>query len=169
MVIFMQIITLIINIYMSFTENQKRIYIAVFLQNFAQLLLYGFNNDLTTTLIYVMISIRSILCVYKDRFKTDLIPYAIINIQLLIGCFTLENALQLIAVLMPCYSCWYLWFYNDTQKIRIGNVIANAAWGVYNLCTGLYIITIMRIIIIVSNVTAYIKRKNELLRVAVQA
>ena len=168
MVFWMQIITIIINIYISFTENKKRIYIALFLQNLAQLLLYGFNNDLTTTLIYVVILIRSVFCVYKDRFKTDLIPYSIINIQLLIGCFTMENSLQLLPIFISCYSCWYLWFYNDTQKLRIGNIIANTAWAVYNLCTGLYIILIMRVITVGSNFIAYIKRKNELLKVAIQ-
>ena len=169
MIILMQIITIILNIYISFTEKQKRIYIAIFLQNFAQLLLYGFNNDLTTTLIYIMITIRSVLCINKNKFKTDLVPYLIINIQLLIGCFTMENSLQLISVLISCYSCWYLWFYNDTQKIRIGNIIANTAWAIYNLYTGLYIILIMRFITITSNFIAYIKRKNELTRLAMQS
>ena len=169
MIILMQIITIILNIYISFTEKQKRIYIAIFLQNFAQLLLYGFNNDLTTTLIYIMITIRSVLCINKNKFKTDLVPYLIINIQLLIGCFTMENSLQLISVLISCYSCWYFWFYNDTQKIRIGNIIANTAWAIYNLYTGLYIILIMRFITITSNFIAYIKRKNELTRLAMQS
>ena len=162
MVDLMQIFTIIVNIYISFTENKKRIYIATFLLNFAQLVMYWFNNDLATSLIYIIVTIRSILCIYKDRFKTDLVPYLIINIQMLIGCITIDNSLQLISILIPCYSCWYLWFYNDTQKIRIGNIIANTAWAAYNICTGLYIILIMRFITIGSNLIAYIKRKNEL-------
>ena len=164
MVELMQVITIIINIYISFTEKTKRIYIATFLLNLAQLFMYLFNNDLTTTLIYCVITVRSIFCVYKNKFKTDLIPYLIINIQLIVGYFTMENSIQLISILIPCYSCWYLWFYNDTQKIRIGNIIANTAWLIYNLCTGLYIILIMRIITIVSNLVAYIRRKNILLK-----
>ena len=59
MVDLMQIIIVIVNIYISFTEKKKRIYIATFLLNLAQLIMYFFNSDLTTALIYVVIVIRS--------------------------------------------------------------------------------------------------------------
>lgn len=156
----MQIITIIVNIYISFTEKKKRIYIATFLLNASQLAMYFFNNDLTAGLIYIVITIRSLIYIYKDQFKTNRIVYIIIGIQLLIGLFTIENKLQILSVLIPCYSCWYLWFYNDTQKLRIGNIIANIAWSIYNVCGGLYIILIMRAITIASNLIAYIKRKK---------
>ena len=168
MIIVMQIITVLVNIYISFTENTKRLYIAIFLLNFAQLIMYWFNSDLTTTLIYIMITVRSILCIYKSKFKTDLIPYSIINIQLIIGYFTIKETLQIIPVIMACYATWYLWFYTDTQKIRIGNIIANTTWAFYNAYTGLYIAIIMRAMAVASNVIAYVKRKQELLRETVK-
>lgn len=162
MVALMQVITIIVNIYISFTEKKKRIYIATFLLNFAQLIMYFLNNDFTTGLIYIVIVVRSLIYIEKDRFKTDLIPYSIIAIQILIGVFTIENLFQLMSILIPCYSCWYLWFYNDTQKLRIGNIIANTLWAIYNVCTGLYIILIMRAMTIGSNFIAYTRRKKEL-------
>lgn len=158
----MQIVTIITNIYISFTEKKKRIYVATFLLNFAQLLMYLFNSDLTTALIYVIIVIRSYVYIYKDVFDTDLIPYSLILAQLIVGFTTIESPLQIMSILLPCYSCWYLWFYNDTQKLRIGNIISNAIWAVYNICTGLYIILIMRAITVISNLIAYIRRKKEL-------
>jgi len=160
----MQIVTVIVNIYISFTEKKKRIYIATFLLNFAQLVMYAFDSDLTTAYIYIVITIRSLIYIYKDNFKTNVIPYIIIAIQILIGYATLENGFQIFSVVIPCYSCWYLWFYQDTQKLRIGNIIANTAWAIYNTVNGLYIILIMRAITIISNMIAYIKRKNELLK-----
>ena len=39
----MQIITVLVNIYISFTEKKKRIYIATFLLNLAQLFMYFFK------------------------------------------------------------------------------------------------------------------------------
>lgn len=162
MVDIMQIITVIVNIYISFTEKKKRIYIATFLLNLSQLFMYYFNNDITTTLIYIVITVRSFIYIYKDKFKTNLIPYAAIIIQLLIGLFTIENGFQILSVLIPCYTCWYLWFYNDTQKIRIGNIIANTLWAVYNIATGLYIVLIMRVITVLSNSIAFEKRKASL-------
>lgn len=162
MVDLMQIITILVNIYISFTEKKKRIYIATFLLNLSQLLMYMFNNDLTTTLIYIVITVRSFIYIYKDKFKTDIVPYLAIIIQLIIGYYTIENTMQILSVLIPCYTCYYLWFYNDTQKIRIGNIIANTLWGVYNIATGLYIVLIMRAMTIISNIVAYIRRRKQL-------
>lgn len=162
MVDLMQIITILVNIYISFTEKKKRIYIATFLLNLSQLLMYMFNNDLTTTLIYIVITVRSFIYIYKDKFKTDIVPYLAILIQLIIGYYTIENTMQILSVLIPCYTCYYLWFYDDTQKIRIGNIIANILWGVYNIATGLYIVLIMRAMTIISNIVAYIRRRKQL-------
>ena len=158
----MQIVTVIVNMYIAVTEKKKRIYIATFLLNLSQLIIYFLNNDLTTALIYIVIVIRSLIYIYKDNFKTNIIPYLAILIQLIIGYFTIENAIQILSVLIPCYSCWYLWFYKDTQKLRIGNIIANTAWAVYNIYNGLYIILIMRSTTIGSNAIAYIRRKRNL-------
>ena len=158
----MQIVTVIVNMYIAVTEKKKRIYIATFLLNLSQLIMYFFNNDLTTAFIYIVIVIRSLIYIYKDKFKTNIIPYVAILIQLIIGYFTIENAIQILSVLIPCYSCWYLWFYKDTQKLRIGNIIANTVWAVYNIYNGLYIILIMRSMTIGSNAIAYIRRKRNL-------
>lgn len=162
MVNLMQIITIIVNIYISFTEKKKRIYIATFLLNLSQLLMYLFNNDITTTLIYIVITVRSYVYIYKDNFKTDVVMYFAIILQLIIGYFTMDDSIQLLSILIPCYTCWYLWVYNDTQKIRIGNIIANSLWAIYNIATGLYIVLIMRVMTIISNMMAYIKRSKQL-------
>jgi hypothetical protein len=156
----MQIITILVNIYIAFTEKKKNIYIATFLLNLSQLVMYFFDGDLTTGLIYIVIVIRSYIYIYKDKFHTNIIPYIAIIIQLLIGVFTIKNATQILSILIPCYSCWYLWFYQDTQKIRVGNICANFAWGIYNCMNGLYIILIMRAITVISNLMAYIKKRN---------
>lgn len=161
MVDLMQIITVVVNIYISFTEKKKRIYIATFLLNLAQLIMYFYNNDLTTALIYIVIVVRSFIYIYKDKLKNDLIPYLIIMIQITIGFITIESGAQILSILVPCYSCWYLWFYNDTQKLRVGNIISNTVWAIYNIYTGLYIILIMRAITIGSNCIGFIKHELE--------
>ena len=169
MVDLMQVITVLVNIYISFTEKKKRIYVATFLLNLSQLFMYYFNNDITTTLIYIIITVRSFIYIYKDKFNTDFIPYLAIALQLGIGFATIENKMQILSIIIPCYSCWYLWFYNDTQKLRVGNILANTAWAVYNIATGLYIVLIMRAITIISNIIAYEKRRNEITKALLKA
>lgn len=58
-VVIMQIITFIANIYLSFTEKKKRIYIAHFLVNFSQMIMYFINRDIATACVYIIASIRA--------------------------------------------------------------------------------------------------------------
>lgn len=149
MVDIMQVVVLLVNIYIATTEQKKRIYIATFLLNFSLLLTYYFNGDIAASLAYI----------YKDEFKTNIIPYIAIFFQILVGIFTIENLSQIMTILIPCYSTWYLWFYKDTQKLRVGNIIANSAWAIYNFFGGLYIVLIMRLITVLSNLIAFTRQR----------
>lgn len=162
MVIIMQIITFLANIYMSLTEKKNRIYIAHFLVNFSQVIMYFFNKDIATSCVYIIASIRAYVYIYKDKFKSKLIPIFAILVQLIVGIVTIDRYSQILSVLIACYACYYLWFYNDTQKLRKGNIIANTLWAIYNIYNGLYIIFAMRILTVISNALAFINRKKEL-------
>ncbi len=161
-VVIMQIITFIANIYLSFTEKKKRIYIAHFLVNFSQMIMYFINRDIATACVYIIASIRAYVYIYKNKFKSKLIPIFAIAVQLVIGIFTIDKLSQVLSVFISCYACYYLWFYDNTQKLRVGNIIANTLWAIYNLYNNLYIIFAMRIITIGSNIVAYNNRKREL-------
>ena len=52
-------------------------------------------------------------------------------------------------------------FYNTTQKLRIGNIVNNSLWLIYNVVTGLYIVSISRLITVIVNIVSYIKNKNK--------
>lgn len=163
-VIIFQIISVIINVYLAFCKNIKDIFIINFLFNLAQLLMYLFNDDLTTTLVYIIIVVRSFLYIYKEKFKTNTLPWIIISLQLIVGFCTIENGWQLLSILIPCYSCYYLWYGKDTQELRIGNMVINGLWGVYNGVNCLFIVMIMRIITFTANLIAYTKEKRKILK-----
>ena len=158
-VIIAQIFVVIINLYIATTENNKHIYVVTFLFNFSNLIMYLLNDDKTTSIVYIIISLRSFLYIFKVKFKTSIIPFSVIAAHLIIGAFTIENAWQLLSILTPCFVCYYMWFWNTTQKLRIGNIINNSLWLIYNLYTGLYIVSIARIITISGNVYNFIKKK----------
>lgn len=158
----MQIIVVLINTYIAITEQKKHIYIVNFLYNFSNLLLYFFTQDTTTVCIYILISLRSFVYIYKDKlYKHKWIPILFILLQILVGIITIENFWQVLTILAPCYVCYYLWFYETTQQLRIGNIINNFLWFIYNFVSGLYIIAISRIITIIVNLITYTyKHKN---------
>ena len=69
-VIIAQIFVVIINLYIATTENKKHIYVVTFLFNFSNLIMYLLNDDKTTSIVYIIISLRSFLYIFKDKFKT---------------------------------------------------------------------------------------------------
>ena len=69
-VIIAQIFVVIINLYIATTENNKHIYVVTFLFNFSNLIMYLLNDDKTTSIVYIIISLRSFLYIFKDKFKT---------------------------------------------------------------------------------------------------
>lgn len=160
-VIIAQIIVVLINTYIATTENKKNIYIVTFLFNFANLVMYLLNGDKATSIIYIVISLRSLIYIYKDRFKTIIVPIICILAQLFIGFTNIENIWQLIPIIVPCFVCYYMWFCKTTQQLRIWNAICNGLWGIYNFQTGLYIVMISRIITVIVNVFAFIKNSKK--------
>ena len=161
-----QLIVVLINTYIAFTERKKNIYIVTFLFNFANLVMYLFNNDKTTAIIYVVISVRSLVYIFKDIIINKLgrlsiaVPILCIVVQLLVGFTQIESLWQLIPILTPCYVCYYLWFYDTTQKLRVGNIIGNALWFFYNCITGLYIVAVSRLVTVAVNIVSFSLNKR---------
>ena len=167
-VLFAQIVVVFINTYIAFTENKKRIYIVTFLFNLSNLVMYLVNKDKTTAIIYIVITVRSLVYVFKDTIVKKwgkwsvVVPILSIALQLAIGLYQMENLWQLIPVLTPCYVCYYLWFYNTTQKLRVGNIVGNSMWFIYNTATELYIVAISRLVTVAVNTAAFVsKRKTD--------
>lgn len=159
-VILTQIIVVAFNIYIASTENKKKIYITTFLFNLANLLMYAVNNDLSTAIIYLVITTRSFVYIYKDRLKTAIIPILAIIVQLTVGCIFTEHILHIIPVITPALVCYYMWFCKNTQQLRVWNAICNSLWLIYNTATGLYIVAICRAITVIANIIQYKKHKT---------
>ena len=161
-IIVIQFIIVLINYYIANTENIKRIYVVTFLFNLSNLIMYLFNKDKTTTILYIIITLRSLVYIYRDKLKTVLIPIIAILVQLIVGFTTIDNAWQLIPIVIPCYVCYYMWFNKTTQQLRLSNAFCNFMWFVYNMKTGLYIVAVSRLITTVNNIMAYRKNKESI-------
>lgn len=159
-IIIAQLIVVLINIYIANTENKFRLYFVTFLFNLANLIMYLINEDKVTAILYIIITVRSFIYIFKDKFKTPIVPIIAILVQLFVGFKKIENIWQLIPIIIPCLVCYYMWFCKTTQQLRIWNIICNAAWAIYNLQTGLYIVMISRIATVLANLIAFLKNKN---------
>ena len=73
----------------------------------------------------------------------------------------MNNPWQIISISAPCFTCYYLWYFDTTQKLRVGNIIANSLWAVYNIANGLYIASLSRLITITVNSISYYKNRDK--------
>ncbi len=162
--IIIQIITCLIQYYIATTHKVKNVLLVTFLFNFANLLCYLFNGDMPTVYSYILICIRSFIYVFRDKIKAHkwhpIIPLLFITIQCITGALTMTNPWQLIPVIAPCFVCYYMWFWDTQQRFRIGNIIGNGSWFVYNMNTGLYIVAIGRIVTVMINAITYFKKRK---------
>ena len=122
--------------------------------------MYFINDDKTTAILYISITIRSFIYIFKDKFKTIIVPVIAILIQLFVGFKNIENICQHIPIITPCLVCYYMWFCKTTQQLRIWNMICNGLWGLYNFKTNLYIVMVSRIITVIANLVAYTKSRK---------
>lgn len=158
-----QVLTVCVQAYIANTHSTRRVLVATFLFNCANMLCYFLNGDMTTVWLYVVICIRSVVYVWRDDLRSLrlswVIPVVFIGIQLAIGLATIESPWQILPTLIPCYTIYYLWHYESLQRLRIGNMLANGAWGVYNVVTGLYIVALGRLATVLLNADAW--RRNQ--------
>lgn len=160
-IIIAQIFVVAINLYLATTEDKLKIYIITFLFNFSNLIMYIVNGDKATTIVYIVISLRSFIYIFRDKFKTPIIPICVISCHLILGFFTIENVWQILSIVTPCFVCYYMWFWKTTQKLRVGNIINNTLWLIYNIHGGLYIVVIARLVTISGNLFNLIKNKKK--------
>lgn len=162
----MQILVCIVQFYIATSENIKHIYVVTFLFNLFNLGCYWLNGDVATTYLYIIICIRSFVYVYRDKVKKYkwhfIVPVIAIILQLIVGFVSIDNLWQLIPILVPCYVNYYLWYYESTQKLRVGNFLCNVLWCVYNVASGLWIIAASRGLTALMNAVSYWNHRNSL-------
>ena len=156
-----QIVSLLGQIYIAFTRKKRNVLIATFLINLAQTVCYYLVNDMAAFYIAIVITVRTFVYIFSERLKKHrwsiAIPITAIAIHLAVGFASIETPLQLISMLTPCFTCYYLWFFRRTQSIRIGNIIGNGLWLIYNCLGGLWILALTRVWTIVLNAVAYLR------------
>ena len=162
--IIVQIIVLIAQLYIATNENIKHIFVARFIYNALYMVLYFINGDITTTLTYVLNTVRSAVYIERQEIYRHkwhfIVPISFISVQIILGLLTMNNYWQLLSIFCGCYFSYYLWFYKTTQKLRIGNMVGDFLWLIYNVISRLWIVAAGRVIVIFMNAISYHKHKR---------
>ncbi len=160
-----QVLVCAVQFFIATSESIRKIFVVTLLFNAFNLLCYYLNGDMATTYLYIVICVRSVVYIYRDKIKKYrfhfLVPVAAIIVQTWVGFTSIDTLWQLLPIIAPCYVNYYLWFYESTQKLRIGNIVNNSLWGVYNFASGLWIIGVARIITVIMNIVSFSCHKKD--------
>lgn len=156
----LQVISIPVSIYIAFTKK-RNVYIATFLFNILNLFVYALRLDVLSVLSYCLICTRSFVYLFKDKLDNRYIPVIFVGLHVLLGTLSLSHPLQVLAIVAPCLTCTYMWLAKNEQQLRVGNMVTNGVWLVYNLLCGLYGLSVTRIVTIAANSFSYIKHKKK--------
>lgn len=147
-----QIVIVLIGIYLAFTENKKNIYLVTFLFNLSTMIMYIFNHDKAATISSMVLTIRALVYIMRDRLKTLLgrfawtVPCSFFVLHLVLGLISIDSPIQLLCIAAPILTAAYMWWEHGTQDLRAGNSIAYGLWALYEGITGLYIVMVSDIV-----------------------
>lgn len=161
MTVLLQTASVALNIYIAYTHNTKHIYWLTFIFNAVNLALYIYLLDWAAVIAYVGITLRSYAYIYREKFKTDLLPWVFCLFHMVLGLITADDIWQLLTIAAPCVVCISMWYNKGKyQQLRIGNILNAGLWLFYNWHYSLYILCLARLLTIGSNIAAYIKNRN---------
>ena len=111
-----QIFAVLVSTYIAFTKSKKIVYILTFLFNLSCLLVYYFNNDLVTSLMYLIIAVRSFVYIYNNKIKHSFVPTIFMLLHLMVWLLVPHTSISVLSVLAPCFVTYYMWYWNTLQK-----------------------------------------------------
>lgn len=158
-----QSFALICNTYCAFTKNKKNIYLVTLLFNTFCLLTGFFQGNYGLVASYIIIIYRSIALLKKDLLKTKfkLFPVTFILAHIIFGIVTWNSSWDIIPIITPIITGCIFWFSDNLQTYRFGNILNSGLWLVHNLWSQSYILCIVRVYTIITNIVALIKNKKK--------
>lgn len=159
--IILQVIAVVTDIYIAFTNNKKHILFLTFLYNVLSMTLYLILRDYAAIISCILIVSRSFIYLFQDKIKKLkvhwIVPLLFISMHCIMGISKMENYWHILTIIAPCIICYLLWFEKSRQNMRLEQIVSDCLWLTYNLHSGLYILSISRVVSIASGFIAYIR------------
>ena len=156
-----QIIAVIIDAIIAFSNNKKKILILTFSFNLLNFFMYFLKKDQVAMTSYILIISRSFIYLFQDKLKkykiSIFIPLTFILLHIILGLKSVTTFWNLLPIIAPCIVCYLLWFEKKRQNMRLEQALSDLLWFIHNIYSGLYIVSISRIISISLGLIAYKK------------
>ena len=141
-----QIISILFTIKIAFMKSSKDYLKIVLLANVVILINYIVIKNYDGAIIFSVTILRSLLYVRRDKYKSNMVCYAMIALQALVGFLTIKNPIEIVACVSSIWSCFYMWFFRKPMSIKLGDLLNHTSKAVYDGYYGLWGLVGMRIL-----------------------
>ena len=159
--IILQGIGIILGYVTSLDKNKQKIILYACISNLISLMLFlvtGRYDGVTAT---VVIWIRCILFLYKDKYKTTLILWLCVTAHIIVGILSYNDIFSLITIITPILICFAYWYGSALVIKHVSNIV-NTFWIIYYIYVGLYLTAINTLINIILSMIAIFNINKDL-------
>lgn len=154
-----QVIALLYGIYVISAKSKKKMLRTNFINSAINLSVYIAFGELSSLSAQALITLRNFAYVFRSKYKTNVICYLFLCIQVITAIVTFNSVWGLLphlAASIAIVTCWFC----DTKRVRTILITSDLAWITYNIHEGLYIESLTFIIYLLSRICFLIKYRN---------
>ncbi len=119
-------------------KNKKWILAFTCCSNISSTLVMFFAGRYDGAAVTIVCTIRSLLFLYQDKVKGNLIFWGCTAAQVIVGILAWQSRLSLLIIIAPVVLCYSNWFGNS-RVIKYGTIISCLCWGTFDFINGVYI------------------------------
>lgn len=158
--IILQIISIVFGYMISLDKSKKNIILYTCILNFIGILMFFVTDRYDGVFSTVIITIRCILFLYRDKYKTDIVFYFCLVAHIIVGFFIYIDIFSLVLILTPIATCIAFW-YGNVLQVKYNAVIVNTLCILYYIHIGLYFSSINIAINVILTIYSIYKLKCE--------
>ena len=163
LLIITQILALVCNVVISFTQRKIIIQLMNILYNLICIFIGLLQSEYSLCISSVVIIYRSVAIIWRDTIikRVNWFPLTFIVAHIVLGIATYEHLSDIITVVAPIMFGLVMWYSDNLQIIRLTGVVSNILWAVYSLSIGTYILASVDFInAIIPAIALYKNRKR---------
>lgn len=156
----LQVLSILIGYAGSLDKNKRRILFYACLSNIISILMFITTGRIDSITTSIIIGIRCILFLFKDKYKTPFVLWICIIAHLLCGVITYTDVYSFIPLITTIVTCFLYW-YGSALQIKYVGIVINSLWIIYYVFTSLYLVAINTFINIILSIISIFRIKKD--------
>lgn len=150
----------------SLNKNKQKIILFACISNLISLMLFLVTERYDGVTAVMVIWLRCILFLYRDKYKTTFVLWLCVIAHLIVGILSYNDIFSLVTIITPIVTCFAYWYGSVLVIKHISNIV-NILWVIYYTYIGLYLtaintaINIILSMIAIYNINKELEHKNE--------